>query len=378
MEIKYRLLDVLKKCAPLWARRYVRAHYSLREFDRARRYEADPNLLLTSETFEGSPVKLGIVMDTTQSHRHYIAACREVKISYEVLDLLADDWIDRFTRGGYDAFLIWPSASGSMIKAAFDMRLKILEEDMGMRILPTWKECWLTEYKPRLRDWLQVHKIPHPKSWVFYDYEAARDFCLTAPLPIVVKTAIGASGSGVRIIKRRAQLMRLARQYFSSGVQIRAFEPWDKQKGYLFLQEYLADAAEWRMVRIGDSFFGYRKEKGDDGKHSASHKWSWLDPGGNLLNLTKRVTDVQGFKSMNVDIFKLPDGRLLVNECQTVFGCTTPAIQMKINDQEGRYLFEDGAWRFEAGEFSAHHLCNLRLQHLLGSIDRQGRDVVKP
>jgi len=378
MNVKYKIMGVVKAYMPMWLRASVRRNYSLSEFDRARRLEADPTLLSTAEEFEASPVRLGIVMDTTQSHRHYIAACREMKISYGVLDLLADDWVDRFTQSGYDAFLVWPSASGSMIKTAFDMRLKILEEDMGMRIFPTWKECWLTEYKLRLRDWLQVHQIPHPKTWVFYEYAAAKAFCASAPLPIVVKTATGASGSGVRIIKTRAQLMRIARQFFSSGIQIRAFEPWDKQKGYLFLQEYLADAAEWRMVRIGDSFFGYRKEKGADGKHSASHKWSWLDPGEALLTLLKRVTDIQGFKSMNVDIFKLPDGRLLVNECQTVFGCTTPAIQMKVNEQEGRYLFEDGKWRFEAGEFSAHHVCNLRLQYLLGSIGHQGGDTDKP
>jgi hypothetical protein len=132
------------------------------------------------------------------------------------------------------------------------------------------------------------------------------------------------------------------------------------------------------MVRVGDSFFGYRKEKGPDGLHSASHKWSWLDPGKDLLNLLKKVTDAGGFTSMDVDVFRTPDGRLLVNELQTVFGCTTPVIYMKVNDVEGRYLWTDDGWRFEVGEFWRNHMCNLRIEYLMTVLDARSKNAKSP
>jgi hypothetical protein len=46
---------------------------------------------------------------------------------------------------------------------------------------------------------------------------------------------------------------------------------------------------------------------------------SWLTPERKLLNLLKAVTDAGGMTSMDVDEFLTPDGRLLINELQTVF-----------------------------------------------------------
>jgi hypothetical protein len=135
---------------------------------------------------------------------------------------------------------------------------------------------------------------------------------------------------------------------------------------------------EWRMVRIGDSFFGYRKERGPTGLHSASHTWSWINPSSQLLYLLKNVTDTGGFTSMNVDIFLTKGGRLLVNECQSVFGCSTPAIQMKVNDIEGRYLWAGSGWRFEPGSFCDNHMCNLRLKYLLRMLkDKNGAEKAR-
>jgi glutathione synthase/RimK-type ligase-like ATP-grasp enzyme len=367
---KHQFMLTFRGLVPPGVRKILRRFFSFRAFDQARFRHFDENLLHERGVFPNSRLTVGIVADVTMKHRHYIAACREMGISFKVLDILADDWIERFKASKSDVFLIWPSASGTMIKTAFDMRLKILEEDLGQRVFPAWKECWLTEHKPRLRDWLQAHNMPHPKTNVFFDRRSAVQFCNNADLPVVFKTAIGAAGSGVFFVKSKSKAKKIIAKFFSSGIYIRSFEPWDRQNGYLFVQEYLPDAEEWRMVRIGDSFFGYRKEKGDDGKHSASHKWSWLDPGKELLNLLKKITDTGDFKSMNVDIFKLKDGRLLVNECQTVFGCTTPAIQMKIDDVEGRYLFKEGKWVFEPGEFCRNHMCNLRLEWLLQELEK--------
>lgn len=368
MNQRYRLAQQLTRFVPRTLRDWVRLHVPLTGYDLARLRERNPYAHIQGEEFDGSPVRLGIIIEETHSHRHYIAACREMKVSYRVMDILADNWVTEFRDCDCDAFLVWPCSLNKICKEAFDYRLRLLEKDLGKLIFPTWRECWLTEHKPRLRDWLLVHDIAHPRSWVVYRKEDAQALAATLDLPVVSKSALGACGSGVRILNDIRELRSYIKLFFGSGLAIRGYDPRDRHRGYMFIQEYLPGAQEWRMVRIGDSFFGYRKEKGETGLHSASHRWSWLDPGEKLLELLKKVTDTGDFRSMDVDVFLAADGRILVNECQTTFGCTTPAEQMKIEGIEGRYLYRDQQWRFEPGVFCRNHMCNLRIEYLLSVI----------
>ena len=111
----------------------------------------------------------------------------------------------------------------------FDYRLKIIEEDLGKIIYPSWKECWLTKHKPRLLDWMNAHDIPHPRSWVFLDRQEALDFAMTVGLPVVVKTATGASASGIRIVRSAAMLQSVIRAAFGRGLCPRGYDPNDRQ-----------------------------------------------------------------------------------------------------------------------------------------------------
>jgi len=373
MKLQHQILQRLSPVVPAALRRALRTGFSFKEFDHARCRAANPYYGKPDESFPTSRFLFGIIEEITQYHKYYIAACRDLKVSYRLLSLMADDWLPKFRNSGCDAFLAWPSSDDTAFKSVFDYRLQILEYDLGRRLFPTWRECWLTEHKPRLRDWMDAYGIPHPKTWVFYSREAALAFAADADLPIVFKTATGGSASGIRIVRSRSELKQAIREAFGRGLCPYGYDPHDRQRGFAFLQEYLPDVQEWRMVRIGDSFFGYRKEKGPSGLHSASHTWSWLDPGPDLLNLLKRVTDSGDFTSMDVDVFRTTDGRLLVNECQTVFGCSTPAIQMKVSDVEGRYVWTKQGWRFERGEFCQNHMCNLRVKYLISVLEHDRR-----
>lgn len=365
MKSSHRMIDRFSRFIPPSLRSFIRSKVSLNEFDVARRIEANPYRDMPQEDYADSEFCLGIVEDVTQYHKYYIAACRDTKISYRVLSILQDDWIEVFGKSHCDAYLAWPTIMPTSAKEAFDYRLNILEKEMGAVVYPTWKECWLTEHKPRLRDWLEANDIAHPETWVFYDKHQALQFAKSTSFPVVVKTATGASASGILIVHNQRELIKAIRLAFGRGLRPKSFAPNDRQWGYVYIQKYYPKVKEWRMVRIGDSYFGYRKEPGESGIHSASKSWSWLDPNTELLDLTKKVTEKGGFTSMDVDIFLTQEDRLLVNECQTVFGCTTPAIQMKVNDKPVRYLYENGQWKLEEGDFCQNHMCNLRIEYLL-------------
>jgi hypothetical protein len=369
------------KLLPEGVRMWLRGSFSLSEVDRLRRAQRDPLAHQPCEHFaEGSPVKLGILKEYYSYHKDYVYACRELGISYRLIDLSADDWISRIEADGCDAYLAWPSPLPRAWKSMFDDRLRILSEELGRIVYPSVKECWLYESKLRTRDWLEAHRLPHPRTWVFHDRDEAIRFARAVALPIVFKTNIGASASGVRILRDRRRLIATIWRAFDKGIAPRGQGPVERQAGVVYLQEYLPNVKEWRMVRIGSSFFGYRKERGDGEFHSASHNWCWLDPPRPLLDLLRRVTETGQFTSMSVDVFETTDGSLLVNELHTVFGATTPVDQLRVNGKPGRYLYRETTdeWVFEEGDFSRNACSNLRLSYLLGTILARGGRGLSP
>ena len=86
------------------------------------------------------PVKLGIIKEFWHRHTPYIAACRDLRVPYEVVDISGPDWLDRARKSECDAFLVWPSVQLSIWKQMYDERLKVLVEDLGKVVYPSYNE----------------------------------------------------------------------------------------------------------------------------------------------------------------------------------------------------------------------------------------------
>lgn len=310
--------------------------------------------------------KIGILKEMSHHHKYYIAACLEMGVPFRVIDIYANDWIDRIVKSECKIFLVWPSGNLTIWKEMFDERLYILVNELGYSIFPSLKEIWLYENKRRCRDWLTVNKIPIPETWIFFDQRDAFEFSGNCNFPIVFKTNLGASSVGVKIVKTRFELKKLIKRSFVNGI-IAGRDARDYQWGYIILQEYLDDVDEWRMVRIGDSFFGHKKGKKGD-FHSGSGLVEWEDPGEFLLTALYEITEAGDFRSMCVDIFQTSQNRLLVNEIQTVFGSSYAVNQLQIDGKPGRYkLDSENKWVFEKGDFSRNACANARLDYVIQS-----------
>jgi hypothetical protein len=365
---KNKLIDKYKKFVPASVRKILRGSVSFVDYNIHQRQLRNPfHNEPDSMIFPGSRVTLGIFKENYQYHKSYIAACRSLKVSYKLLDLYSPDWQQRVNDSGCDAFLVWPSVGLSVWKEMVDDKIRILTEDMGKVVFPSIKEVWLYENKNRTQDWLRAQNIPHPKTWLFFDEKEALKFAESCTLPMVYKTNLGSTASGVKILREREALKAYIKKAFRIGIVPGGHHPLDRNWGRVFLQQHMGDVEEWRMIRIGDSFFGYRKERVGD-FHSGSHHWSWLDPGKELLDFTKMVTDKGNFRSMDVDVFRTKQGELFVNELQTVFGATTPKEMLMIDGVEGRYRFYNGVWNFEIGNYSDNQCSNLRVLYLLEEI----------
>lgn len=212
---------------------------------------------------------------------------------------------------------------------------------------------------------LEFYNIPHAKTFVFINKQSALDFIRTATFPMVQKSNIGAGGSAVTIISNKHQAKRIANKIFGfkEGLLSHGLSPIYKkfgipvkltgcsQKNYMILQSFHKIKWEWRILKIGNSYFGHQKLlKGD--MASGSGLVGWVRPPEELLYLTKDICDKGYFDVMDVDIFETIDGKYLVNEIQTIFGSYLP-YQMKIDGKPGRFVYsEENGFLFEEGEFN--------------------------
>lgn len=316
-----------------------------------------------------SPFRLGIIREFFHYHKHYVAACRELGVSYRLIDISTNDWIRCVREAECDAFLVWPSVSVRVWREMFDERLRILEHELGILVYPKYHETWLYESKRRVHEWLLAKGVRHPQTWVFFERGSAEAFAAKVELPIVVKTNLGASHSGVWIVRRRTELRGMVKKAFSNGLLARGRHRSEAENGFIFIQQFLPDVREWRMVRIGDSYFGHPKGRVGD-FHSGSGKVGWTPPEARHLDFLKHVTEVGGFTSMDVDMFETLGGELLVNELQTVFGAGFSVDQTRINGKAGRFVYAGGSspWQFEEGDFARNMCANARVDYLVSRL----------
>ena len=215
--------------------------------------------------------------------------------------------------------------------------------------------------------------------------------------PVVAKTNIGASGSGVFVLRNRKEGETYVKRAFSSrgaprrsgpnfekgglfkrglhylkspveiGEKLRIYKAVasDPQVGFVIFQEYVQHDFEWRAVRIGDSYFGHKKLKKGE-KASGSLLKLYDDPPLKLFGFIKEITDRHGLFSQAIDIFESERG-YLVNEMQCIFGQSDP-YQMLVGGKPGRYCYLNNKWVFKEGDFASNACYNLRLDYIVNTI----------
>jgi len=314
---------------------------------------------------EKTGITLGIIKEFRNRHQYYIDACKEMGTPYEVIDISVTDWIEIIRKSKCDGFLVRPSAKLTIWKQMYDERLKIIANQLNKPIYPSYDEIWMYESKRRMNYWLEANDIPHPKTWIFYSLEEALNLAGSIELPIVYKSDFGSGSSGVKIFHNRMLLCLFVQKCFKRGFVRHTGDRRDRQWGTVIFQEYLKNVIEWRIIKIGKSYFG--RQKGKKGNfHSGSGLDRWCNPPKKLLDFAKMVMDKGNFTSMALDIFETTEGKYLVNELQSLFGSYTES-QMYINDIPGRYIYKPlfDKWVFEKGIFCQNGSCNLRVETFL-------------
>jgi glutathione synthase/RimK-type ligase-like ATP-grasp enzyme len=323
-------------------------------------------------------IKLGILKDYSNNYQLYIEACKHLQVKYEVVDFLSPDWIQFIKKSKCDGFLCHPPDNIQEQKSIYDERLYFLNKVLSKPVYPSYESLYIYENKRNMAYWLEINDFPYPETRIFSRKKDALDYFDSVEFPIVLKTNIGAGGSGVEIINHKLKAKRITQKIFGRvhpaitfgrvrfsrkfyGIPLPLFGR--VQKHYMIVQKFYKIKWEWRIIKIGDTYSGHQKLlKGQFA--SGSDKVGWVKPPEELLHMVKELCEKGGFDSMAVDIFETTEGRFLVNELQAIFGSFIP-YQMKIDEKPGRYVYKNGKFNFEEGEFHQYGSNLLRVKRFL-------------
>ena len=322
-------------------------------------------------------MKLGIFTAFRNLHKYYVRSCEELGIEYEIIDIISSNWLKDVMESDCDGFLCRPPSKFQERKSMYDEKLYLINKLLKKPIYPSYEELFIYENKKMMSYWLELNNFPHAETKVFYKKKECLDFLNTCEMPIVIKSNIGSTAKGVEIIKSKIKAKRIAIKIFgyfntklakghtttTTGKVMKFKASGTIQKHFMIIQKFEKIKWEWRMIKIGNSYFGHKKLL--DGQFASGSKLKgWDEPSKELLFLTKEICDKGKFLSMNVDVFETTEGNLLVNELQSIWGQSTEHL-MYVNGKPGRFIFRDNDFHFEEGNFTKYSSYFLRTKHFL-------------
>lgn len=339
-------------------------------------------------------MRIAILSDNKPvSSSRWESACKRMELTYSVINILRSDWLAKLMLFDPTFCVCRPPGDLLQNKRVFDEKLYYLEKYTRYKVFPGYDESVVYENKASLAYFLEVNNIPGPKTFVSYSLTESNEFVNRTVYPIVAKTFLGAAGSGVRIIRSKTEARNYVRVAFHKGIKRRygpnrktgSPQKWiskafkspsyffqklseykernnDVQKGAVLFQEFIPHDFEWRCVKIGESYFAYKKIR-IGLKASGSKKFDYGAPPEVLLDFTRNLCLKFGFNFMAIDLFFNSQG-IFVNELQTIFGHKNPYI-CKVNEKPGRFLYQDSSWIFEEGDFNTNESYDLRLSEAI-------------
>lgn len=322
---------------------------------------------------KGTKEKIALVaFYDDEVNKYFIQTCKELDIEYEIFDPLREDFISEVKKSNIEIFLVRPSHKTQLARQMFLEKVEIIASELGKEVYPTIKEQKIYEAKRTLAYFLQANNIAHPKTWIFYDKKEAMTFIETSKFPLVFKTHNGAGASGVEILKSKNHAKKVVNACFNNYYLNKSITDYrDIDYGYVLLQEFIKDAREHRIIKIGKSWFGHEKAlNGQSEFMSGSGVNLWTRPTAKILDFCRDIAEKHDFTTMCFDIFEDKNGNFLVNELQTWFGSYNPS-QLYIDGVPGRLIYNEPEYVFEKGLFNHNQSLALIIVDL---IERRGVD----
>ncbi len=122
--------------------------------------------------------------------------------------------------------LMWHHNHGDYRDKIFAKELLYAIEHSGIHVFPNFKTSWYFDDKIGQKYLLESLKIPHVKTYIFYNKEEAINWANSSTFPKVFKLRSGAGSENVKKIANKYQAISLINKAFSSG-----FEQYNRAEG---------------------------------------------------------------------------------------------------------------------------------------------------
>jgi len=312
-----------------------------------------------------------------------VKSCEELGVDCRVVDIFSANWIENVKAAAdCDGFFCPSNCISQELKTIQDERYYFVSQVMQRPIYPDYTGLYIHESKRNMAAWLEINGYPHAKTRVFTNRKAALDYLNNCQYPIVTKANVGAGASKVVIVKNKVKAKRMAKKCLADSRLGFMCQGWaykkktyhwytpplldlrNRQKDYFIVQDYVDKVMhEWRILKIGNSYFGHQKLlKGQFA--SGSDLVGWVAPPRELLNMVQGLCEKGGFRCMDVDIFETEDGKYSINELQAFFGSYLD-YQMSIEGHHGRYVYKNGDFIFEEGDFNVLGSTKLKIEDFI-------------
>lgn len=235
---------------------------------------------------------IGIVKDESEKydgynwHDAYAEEFKRLGDEIVFFDFKKSDWLEQIKK--FDPNLImWRAWHRPDDRDDARIKIQLIEKLLKIPIFPNWEMYSSYDNKIMQHMLLKEFGFPIPKTWIFRSKEEALDFSEVAKFPIVSKCSEGACGDNVHLLENKEALKEHINNAFSEE-GIKTYFPWIKQKGYVYLQEFIKSDKDLRIITIGDKIeLAFWRENKNSWKHN-------IAGGGNinLINIPEKAKKI--------------------------------------------------------------------------------------
>ena len=127
------LLGLLPKRLKLWAR----ARLDFEAIHQAEWRASYDKIMERAQVADAvTTSRVCIVRDWMLRHAYYEAACRELGVPYEVLDLTTPDWLEKIARTDFSVYFVRPFVLSPLGRALYEERTWFLEHVLRKNVVP--------------------------------------------------------------------------------------------------------------------------------------------------------------------------------------------------------------------------------------------------
>jgi glutathione synthase/RimK-type ligase-like ATP-grasp enzyme len=258
-------------------------------------------------------------------------ACATLGLEARSVPVASHGWMEAVK--AVDVF-VWRPRMGDPSEMA-EIRTKIpLIEAMGIPCFPNSLMLWLYDDKIRETLFLKAHGHPVPETFISFSEAEARTYLDGATYPLIAKTHMGASASGVVRLRDRAAALELLKGIFrpqslmekvmekyhylprmakGDFLLSRKYRYLNACPSYIYAQEFIETDSDWRITTLGTDLLSVfvRRNRPDDFRASGSGLWEMVEPEdlpAEACDLALEISNRHGFTSMAYDFMLGPKG----------------------------------------------------------------------